>query len=127
MPARGELKPRGMLEFLTYVNVVEVRTDCDSALVEYEVALQATHARNVFGPLAHGKLETGLSEVTARRRRYCFDLVTNSARSVRISARVTGGGKFWLDSECLLAPLGNDPERVTAIMWVFASWEAGAA
>ena len=36
---------------------------------------------------------------------------------------MTGGDKFWLDSESLMAPLG-DNDRVKSIMWVFVSWMA---
>jgi hypothetical protein len=41
-----------------------------------------------------------------------------------MNSRVTGGEKFWLDSESLMAPLGDEVGRVMAIMWVVVSWDA---
>src|SRR5579871_42041 len=38
MPDRRDLSPRAMREFLTYVNLVDVR-HCSNGVVEYEVAL----------------------------------------------------------------------------------------
>jgi hypothetical protein len=124
MPARSELSPRGMREFLTHVNLVDIWPDSGGCVVDYEVTLQGSHGLEVFGNLARRRLAAGLSAVTARRLRECWNIVRDSGRPVRISARVTGGDKFWLDSECLLAPLGDDPGRVTTIMWVFVSWAA---
>jgi hypothetical protein len=79
---------------------------------------------SVFGHLARRGFSAGLSEVTVRRLRECLNLVKDSARAVRIFSRVTGGEKFWLDSESFMAPLSNGTDRVTAIMWVFVSWQA---
>jgi len=125
MPDRRDLSPRAMREFLTYVNLVDVR-HCSNGVVEYEVALQGAHGAEVFGPLARRRFSAALSEVTARRLSECLDLVRDAGRPVRISSRVTGGGKFWLDSESLFAPLG-EAGGVTAIMWVFVSWRADGA
>jgi hypothetical protein len=124
MPARSDLSPRGMREFITHVNLVDVRPASGSGAVDYEVALQGSHALGVFGHLAHRRFGEGLSAVTARRLRECWNLVADSGRPVRISARVTGGDKFWLDSDSLMAPLGGETGSITAIMWVFASWTA---
>jgi hypothetical protein len=124
MPARSDLSPRGMREFLTHVNLVGVCQAVEGGSIDYEVALQGSHGSEVFGPLARRKLAAGLSAVTARRLRECFDLVRDSGRPVRINSGVTCGGKFWLDSESLMAPLGDESDRVTAIMWVFVSWNA---
>jgi hypothetical protein len=123
MPARSELSPRGMREFLTYINLVDVRPASEGA-ADYEVALQGSHGLEVFGAMARRRFSAGLSEATARRLRECLSLGRDSGRPVRISSRVTGGDKFWLDSESLFAPLGDDAGRVTAIMWVFVSWNA---
>ena len=49
-----------------------------------------------------------LSRVTARRLRVCLDRAKNSARPLRMSAGVTGGDKYWLEAECLFAPLGDE-------------------
>ena len=126
MPARSELSPRGMREFLTHVNLVDVCPGSGRESIDYMVTLQGSHGSEVFGPLARRKFSAGLSEVTARRLRECLTLARDSARPVRISSRVTGGDKFWLDSESFIAPLGDEAGCVTAIMWNFVSWRAVA-
>jgi len=123
MPLRTELSPRGMREFLTHVNLVDVGAVSERGASDYEVTLQGAHGLEVFGPLARRRFSAVLSEVTARRLRECLNLVRDSGQPVRINSRVTGGNKFWLDSECLIAPLGDD-DGVKAIMWVFVSWQA---
>ncbi|MGH6876791.1 MAG: PAS domain-containing protein [Rhizomicrobium sp.] len=124
MPARSALRPRAMVDFLTHVNLVDVLPGLDVGATDYQVTLQGSHGADVFGVLAHRKLSAGLSEVTARRLRECLNFVSDSGRPVRISSRVTGGDKFWLDSEHLMAPVGDEPGRITTIMWVFVSWPA---
>jgi hypothetical protein len=107
-----------MKAFLTHINLVDVRGD------DYEVVLQGEHGLSVFGQLTRRSLDAGLSQATARRLRECLGAVRDAGRPVRISSRVTGGDQFWLDSECLLAPLGDD--RIRAILWTFVSWNAEA-
>jgi len=122
MPTRSELRPRGMREFLTHVNLVDIWPAYAGGSIDYQVSLRGSHGSEVFGQLAHRRLDVSLSAVTARRLRECLNHVRDSRGPVRISARVTGGDKFWLDSECLLAPLGNERGHLTTIMWVFVSW-----
>ena len=124
MALRSELSPRGMLEFLTYVNLVDVLPVPENGSIDYQVSLQATHGREVFGHLTRRKIDTVLSEMTARRMCESFELVRAAARPARFQTRVTAGNKSWLDSESLLAPLGNQANQVTAIMWMFVSWRA---
>jgi hypothetical protein len=123
MPMRSELSPRGMREFLTHVNLVDAGSPSGTDTTDYEVTLQGAHGLEVFGPLARRRFSASLSEVTARRLRECLNLVRDSGQPVSINTRVTGGDKFWLDSQSLIAPLGDD-DGVKSIIWVFVSWKA---
>ena len=125
MPTRSDLSPRGMREFITHVNLVDV-WPASGGPVDYEVTLQGSHGREVFGHLVRRRFSAALSEVTARRLRECLNLVRDSGRPVRISSRVTAGAKFWLDSESFMAPLSDQSEKVSTIMWVFVSWDTAA-
>lgn len=124
MPARSDLSPRGMREFITHVSLVDVWPASGGGAVDYEITLQGSHCREVFGHLVRRKFSAGLSEVTARRLRECLNLVRDSARPVRLSTRVTAGGKFWLDSEAFMAPLSDVPGKVATIIWVLVTWRA---
>jgi hypothetical protein len=125
MPSRRELSPRGMREFLTHVNLVDVCPESEGA-VDYKVTLQGSNGLDLLGHLAHRRLDTCLSEVTARRLRECLDHAKDSARPVRISSGVTGGDKRWLEAECLFAPLGDEDGRVSSIFWVLVTWHPTA-
>ncbi len=126
MPTRRELSPRGMREFLTYVGLVDVQPAVEGTPVAYNISLELAHGREVFGQLAPRDIEESLPPARVRRARECFEHVRISARPARIQTRVTVRDQSWLDSESLLAPLGDQAGQVTAIMWVFVSWKAVA-
>jgi hypothetical protein len=126
MPARGDLRPRGMREFISYVNLVDTQRIFEGDSLDYQISLEAQHTRNVFGHLTLQNIKKGMLPERVRRARECFELVRTTARPARIQSRVTVRNQFWLASESLLAPLGDHAGQVTAIMWVFVSWEAVA-
>ena len=124
MPTRSDLSPRGMRDFITHVNLVDVWPASGGGSVDYEIALQGSHGREVLGHLVRRKFSAGLSQMTARRLRECLNVVRDCGRPVRVSSRVTAAGKSWLDSESFMGPL-SAPEPINAvagIMWVFVSW-----
>jgi len=126
MPARSELSPRGMREFLAYVNLVNVQPAVEGAAANYQISLESAHTRKVFGQLALHNVKKSTSPERVRLASECFELVRTAARPARVQSPVTVGNQFWLDSESLLAPLGDQAGQVTAIMWVFVTWEAVA-
>ena len=126
MPTRRELSPRGMREFLPYVNLVDVQPATEGASSHYQISLESAHTRNVFGNLAIHSIIKSTSPERVRRASECFELVRKAGRPAHVDSRVTVRGQFWLDSESLLAPLGDRDGQVTAIMWVFVSWTVAA-
>ena len=128
MPTRSNLSPRGMRDFITHVNLVDVWPASGGGSVDYEIILQGSHGREVLGHLVRRKFNAGLSEMTARRLRECLNIVRDWRRPVRVRSRITAGGKSWLDSESFMGPLSApDPiNAVAGIMWVFVSWHATA-
>ncbi len=82
MPSRRALSPRGMREFLTHVNLVDVWPEAEG-VVSYKVTLQGSHGLELLGHMAHRRLDSCLSEVTARRLRECLDHARNSARPLK--------------------------------------------
>ena len=120
MPQRREINPRPIRSFLRHVNLIDIRTDA-TGRTEYIVSLQGQHALEVFGPIAHKRLDDALPAHIAERWRNCFELARTAARPVRCASRIAAGGKLWLDSESLLAPLGQGKD-VDSLLLVFVSW-----
>lgn len=115
MPARGELRPAGMRNFLTFVNLVDVVDD------SYIITLQGAHARQVLGHLANQKFVNLFTREEEERWRYCLDLVRDNCKPVRLYTQVGTQQQLWLDCEVLIAPLGNST-AVQSLFWIFVSW-----
>lgn len=120
MPQRREINPRPIRSFLRHVNLIDIRSEA-SGRVDYIVSLQGQHALEVFGPIAHKKLDDALPAHISERWRNCFDIARTAMRPVRFASRIASGGKLWLDSESLLAPLGQGKD-VDSLLLVFVSW-----
>src|ERR1700721_585829 len=78
MPARRDLSPRAMRDFLPHANVVDVIQDSLHSF-DYVVSLQGQHAFEVLGQVAGRRLSQILSEALAQRWRSCFDLSRSGA------------------------------------------------
>lgn len=116
MPSRGQLRPAGMRNFLTFVNLVDIVDD------SYVVTLQGAHTRQVFGHLARQKFVNLFTEEEDKRWRYCFDLVRDSGKPVRLYTQVGTQQQLWLDCEVFIAPLGDGPQAIQSLFWIFKSW-----
>jgi hypothetical protein len=124
MPARRELEPRAMKQFIAYVNLVSVlRRDEDRC--EYVVTLQCDHARDVVGNVQNRQLADVLSPAVERRWCGAFDLARANIKPVRLTTRASTLGRHWLACEIFLAPLGQE-DNVEALFWVTVSWPATA-
>jgi hypothetical protein len=121
MPIRRELKPRAMREFLDHVNLVDVIPQDDGGF-DFMVTLQGAQSFGVFGHMAGQTLSEILPPVFEKRWSDSFELPRMAAAPVRLVTRASTFGKKWLGCEGLLAPLGDGPNSVTSIFWVFASW-----
>jgi hypothetical protein len=123
MPARTDLNPRAMREFLNHVSVVDVVPDPAHAF-EYIVSLQGMHPREVLGNVKGRRLEEIFSQELAERWRGCFEHSRAAAAPVRLLTRASTLAKNWLACEVLIAPLANDAGQLQSLFWVFAAWRA---
>ena len=122
MPRRREINPKAIRSFLRHVNLIDIPTEA-TGLVDYVFSLQGQHAQEVFGPIAHRKIGDALPAHIAQRWRYCFDIARNAGHPLRVASRIAAGSKLWLDSESLLAPLGQGTD-IESLLLVFDSWPA---
>lgn len=120
MPARRELRPRAMRDFLDHVNLIDVIADGEEHF-DYAVSLEGARARDVFGHMVGRRLGDMLPPRHERRWRDTFEEIRSAAAPFRITTRASTFGKKWLLTETLLAPLG-DEAGIDAIFWVFAYW-----
>ena len=119
MPARRELNPRAMKEFIPFVNLVDVvRGEGDQC--DYIVSLQSNHARDVLGNIENRQLSEVLPPAIERHWRSSFDLARTKVAPVRLTTRSCSSDKQWLAWETFLAPLGHT--EVDAIYWAAMAW-----
>jgi len=119
MPSRSDLSPRAMREFLDHVNLVDVISE---PRISFRVSLQGAQSRGVFGHMAKQRLGDILPPFFEKRWTESFEVPRSSETPVRLTTRASTFGRKWLGCEALLAPLGDGPNYVTTIFWVFASW-----
>ena len=124
MPARSELSPRAMKNFIAFTNLIDV-TNVREDRRDYMVSLQSGHSRDVLGDVKGRRLCDIFPPTLEQRWRECFDLPSDSQSPVRLLTRASTQNKNWLACEVLLAPLGES-QRVQALFWVLVSWPASA-
>ena len=122
MPRRREVLPGPMRSYLRHVNLIDVLRADDGAKSDFIVTLQGQHAVEVVGNVTRRKLNEVLPVPVEQRWRYCFNICLDAARPVRLSSRICAGGKWWLESESLLAPLGDEVHGIDTLFLVFDSW-----
>ncbi len=118
MPARRELDPCAMKEFIPYVNLVDV-VRREAGAYEYVVTLQSNRARDMLGNVENRRLPDILPPATEEHWRSSFDLPRAKVAPVRLTTRSNTPGEHGFAHEILLAPLGP-AEEVQAIYWVIA-------
>jgi hypothetical protein len=123
MPARSELSPRAMQEFLPHVSVVDIVPDRVHGF-EYIVSLQGRHPTEVLGNVKGRRLGDIFSQELAERWRGCFEPARAAAAPVRLLTRASTLARNWLACEVLIAPLGDGAGNLQSLFWVFAAWRA---
>ncbi len=86
--------------------------------------LAGTRVEQIFGPIGGKSISEVLTEEIEARWRSYFDAVCDAVRPLRISGRVAFENKIWLESEALIAPLGQAGEPVTMLFAALAAWPA---
>jgi hypothetical protein len=122
MPRRSELRPAAMRSFISHVNLVDVVRSSPAAPDDYIVTLEGHHAHEIYGAVAHRRLDEILPPHLEQRWRNGFSLVRQVERPVRFSSTMNAGGRSWLAGESLMAPLGEEGRGVEALFVVLVTW-----
>ena len=120
-PARADISPSEMSEFLPYVALIDVHKPAGSN-ASYYMRLAGTHVEQVFGPITGHHIGSILPPEIEERWRTYFDTVRGADKPLRLSGRVAFANKTWLMSEALLAPLGEEQGPVAMIFAAYAAW-----
>jgi hypothetical protein len=118
-PARTDIDPVNMREFLTNVALVQFgRRSGDQ--MEFSIRLAGDHVESVFGPISGRALSESLRPQLQERWRHVFGLTIAEAAPLRFFGKV--GFKTWLDAELLLAPLSGAQGSIEYLFAAFAAW-----
>jgi len=114
MPAKSELTPRDLKDFLGDIVVCHRVAENPS---QYVWRLIGTKVAQIVGHNNTGKTfeECASSELTARWIE-CADLILNGGQPLRFLGRVNLKDREYLDAENLFVPLANDEGRPTFVM-----------
>lgn len=120
MPARKDINPRDMREFVASAGLIEARPTADG--YEYQVRLAGTRIEEIMGPIT-GKLFSEFLplEIEARWRRVCEE-VRRSRGPVSITGRMAFQARHWLKTEAFVGPLGEDGQEITMFLLGAATW-----
>ena len=107
MPSRADISPSALRGVLPNIALVDVPA-AGSRPTAYTVRLAGDAIHQVFGPLTGKPIDEFLPPEILERWVTCFEAARTSAAPVRVSSRIAYQNKTWLQSEVLLAPLGQD-------------------
>lgn len=120
MPARKDINPRDMREFLANAGLIEARPTADG--FEYVVRLAGTRIEDIMGPIT-GKVFSEFlpPEIEGRWNKVC-DEVRRSHGPVSIGGRMAFQGRNWLRMEGFVGPLGEEGQEITMFLLGVAAW-----
>ncbi|HTQ13920.1 MAG TPA: PAS domain-containing protein [Rhizomicrobium sp.] len=122
-PSRKDISPRGMKDFVKHIGLIEVRPGRLSPT--YAVRIAGGIVENVFGSIGGKTLSEFLPASIEARWRIIFDTMLEARAPIRISTRVSFGGRDYLATEALIAPLG-EPDGISMILAAVDIWPAVA-
>ena len=125
MPARKDISPQGMREFVNNVGLVEVRRSAGGA-VDYSIRLAGARIDSVFGSITGKMLGAFLPPQIEARWRGVFDAAVAASAPISVASRVAFGRKEYLAAEVFLAPLGEDGQ-VSMLFAAVEVWPSGPA
>jgi hypothetical protein len=108
-PARADITPQEMRDFVRHVALVEVRRT-EAGDPSYFVRVAGAKIESVYGPITGKRLSEFLPAQLEARWRLVFDAAVSAKAPLRVATRVMFGGKDYLAAEVLLAPLGDGAE-----------------
>jgi hypothetical protein len=107
MPARADISPRDMREFLPYVGLAEL-VSLPEGGEDYAMRLAGGKIEEIFGSLTGQHIRKFLSPEIASRWRLIFDEVHRSKAPLVATSRVAYNNMRHLKQELFIAPLGED-------------------
>jgi hypothetical protein len=108
MPAKSELTPRDLKDFLRHIVICQRVAENPS---QYIWRLTGTKVTEVTGDHTGKTFEESVSPALLPRWIECGDLTLDGGQPLRFLGRVQINGREYLDAENLLAPLANDEGR----------------
>ena len=120
MPARADISPRDMREFLPYVGLIELASMPEGG-EDYAVRLAGGKIEEVFGSRGGQPIGKTLPPETAARWRLVFDEVRRTRAPLVATSRVAFNNMRHLKQELFIAPLGED-EQVQMLFGVLDIW-----
>ena len=119
MPARADVLPRDMREFLPCVGLIELALGEGER--DYVVRLAGGKIEEVFGSLTGRPIRDTLPPEIAARWRVVFDEVYRSKAPLVATSRVSFNNLRHLKQELFIAPLGEDG-TVQMLLGVLDIW-----
>ncbi|HEY7978287.1 MAG TPA: PAS domain-containing protein [Rhizomicrobium sp.] len=107
MPARADISPRGMREFLPYVGLIEL-TALPEGGEDYSVRLAGGKIEELFGSLTGQSIRDTLPPEIAARWRLVCEEVRRSRMPLAATGRVAFNNQRHLKQEVFIAPLGEN-------------------
>jgi len=107
MPARAEISPRDMREFLPYVGLIE-HAPLPEGGEDYFVRLVGGKVEEIFGPMTGQFITKTLPPEIADRWRLILDEVRRSKAPLVATSRVAYNNLRHLKQEVFIAPLGEN-------------------
>jgi hypothetical protein len=107
MPARADISPRSMREFLPYIGLIELIALPDGS-EDYAVRLAGGKIEEIFGSLTGHPLRDTLPPEIAARWRLVFEEVRRSKAPLVATSRMAYNNLRHLKQELFIAPLGED-------------------
>jgi len=113
MPAKSEITPRDLKDFLRDIVVIHRVAENPS---QYVWRLVGTKVAEVVGHNTGMTLEESAPPELSARWIECGDLILNGGQPLRFLGWVHLTGREYLDAENLFVPLANDEGRPTFVM-----------
>lgn len=107
MPARADISPRSMREFLPYVGLIEL-TSLPEGGEDYAVRLAGGKIEEIFGSLTGQSIRDTLPPEIAARWRLVFEEVRRSQAPLVATSRMAFNNQRHLKQEVFVAPLGEN-------------------
>ena len=121
MPARAEILPRDMREFLPYVALVEL-VPTPAGGEDYFVRIAGGKIEEIFGSLTSQFIQNTLPPEIAARWRVILDEVRKSKMPLVATSRVAYNNMRHLKQEVFIAPLGEGDGDVQMLFGVLDIW-----